>query len=45
MGRAAYETGRLKKRRPKKQIKAIIKSIFSTNTEEADEILSDFPEG
>ena len=35
----------LRKRRPKKRIRAIIKLIFSTNTEKADEILSDFSEG
>ena len=37
--------GRLKKRRPKKRIRAIIGLLFSTNTRKADEILSDFSEG
>ena len=37
--------GRLKKRRPKKRIKAIIGLLFGTNTRKADEILSDFSEG
>ena len=38
-------SGRLKKRRPKKRIKAIIKLLFGTNTVKADEILSDFSKG
>ena len=33
---------RLKKRRPKKRIRAIIRLLFGTNTMKADEILSDF---
>ena len=38
-------SGRLKKRRPKKRIKAIIKLLFDTNIVKADEILSDFSKG
>ena len=37
--------GRLKKRRPKKRIRAIIGLLFGTNTMKADEILSDFSKG
>ena len=37
--------GRLKKRRPKKRIRAIIRLLFGTNTRKADEILSDFSKG
>ena len=37
--------GRLKKHRPKKRIRAIIRLLFGTNTRKADEILSDFFEG
>ena len=36
---------RLKKRRPKKRIRAIIRLLFGTNTMKADEILSDFSKG
>ena len=36
--------GRLKKRRSKKRIRAIIGLLFGTNTMKADEILSDFSE-
>ena len=37
--------GRLKKRRPKKWIRAIVMLLFGTNTMKADEILSDFSKG
>ena len=37
-----YMPRRLKKRRPKKRIRAIIRLLFGTNTMKADEILSDF---
>ena len=36
---------RLKKRRSKKRIRAIIRLLFGTNTMKADEILSDFSKG
>ena len=36
--------GRLKKRRPKKRIRAIIRLLYGTNTMKTDEILSDFSE-
>ena len=37
-------SGRLKKRRPKKRIRAIIRLLYGTKTRKADEILSDFSE-
>ena len=40
-----YMPRRLKKRRPKKRIRAIIRLLFGTNTMKADEILSDFSKG
>ena len=35
-------SGRLKKRRSKKRIRAIIRLLYGTKTRKADEILSDF---
>ena len=37
--------GRLKKHRPKKRIRAIIRLLYGTKTRKADEILSDFFKG